>query len=761
MPAALSSIRCVLCALVFVIVAPLSFAADTDSDGIVNTTETFATVPVLGWYNAVNNVSAAGNSISFTGAPTGWNSQINSPYMNALGVGLSYRVSWTVATNPAINYSMVGLGRTESSSSYQDIDYALYNARGRLYIYESGTYVGVYGNLAVGSVLAIEVVGTELRYLHNNAVIHTVTIGLTSGLYLDTSFYSGAMTYNNFTAEPLVVTALGLDRDGDSYDNDVDHDSDNDSIPDSIEAGLVDSDLNGVVDDVNDIDTIIEAPDTDLDGIPDYLDLESNNPDNDGTDYDIDRFHFARHDTNGDGRIDGLDAEGGVDANNNGLDDLVEDADQDGTNNTLDPDDDNDGVLDINDAFPYDPDETDDTDGDGVGDNTDVFPTDPTETEDYDGDGIGDNADIDDDNDSIPDLVESRPSQDIVDWNNATNGVSATGSSVTYAGGSTGWNSQINSARMSFYGATDDYRVSWRVVDTGNTHYAMFGLAITESSASWNDIDYAFYVAGTRIYIYESGTYRMQLTQTVIPGTVLSQEFTGGNVIYKVDGVAVRTSSAAGSPDFYIDSSWYTGVRTYDSFKVEPINGNQITGADQDGDGIPNQYDLDSDNDLIPDVVEAGLVDADNDGIVDNLADQGSVTSPPNSDGDFQPDFLDLESNNASNDGTSYDIALGDFAAYDTNGDGLINSLDAEGGTDVNNNGWDDLAEFANRDSDGDGIDDSEDPYPNDPRNSGLRAACGQPGSCLVANKPATFGGHAMKPVPGIFAPQTPPLTLP
>ena len=42
---------------------------------------------------------------------------------------------------------------------------------------------------------------------------------------------------------------------------------------------------------------------------------------------------------------------------------------------------------------------------------------------------------------------------------------------------------------------------------------------------------------------------------------------------------------------------------------------------DFDGDGIPNQLDLDSDNDGIYDIVEAGGADTDNNGIADNLED--------------------------------------------------------------------------------------------------------------------------------------------
>lgn len=56
-------------------------------------------------------------------------------------------------------------------------------------------------------------------------------------------------------------------------------------------------------------------------------------------------------------------------------------------------DSDGDGVVDSEDAFPFDPSETKDSDGDGVGDNADAFPHDASETVDSDGDGYGDNSD--------------------------------------------------------------------------------------------------------------------------------------------------------------------------------------------------------------------------------------------------------------------------------------------------------------------------------------------------------------------------------
>ena len=92
------------------------------------------------------------------------------------------------------------------------------------------------------------------------------------------------------------------------------------------------------------------------------------------------------------------------------------DTDGDGTPDVNDTDDDNDGVLDSQDAFPLNKAESLDTDGDGIGNNVDtdddsdgvpdtkdLFPLDKNEFADFDLDGIGDNADLDDDADGIPD----------------------------------------------------------------------------------------------------------------------------------------------------------------------------------------------------------------------------------------------------------------------------------------------------------------------------------------------------------------------
>jgi len=104
------------------------------------------------------------------------------------------------------------------------------------------------------------------------------------------------------------------------------------------------------------------------------------------------------------------------------------DTDEDTLGDACDPDDDNDNVLDEDDAFPLDATETLDTDSDGTGNNADVdddndnvldgddaFPLDATESADTDLDGTGNNADqfpedalysADTDSDGMPDAWE-------------------------------------------------------------------------------------------------------------------------------------------------------------------------------------------------------------------------------------------------------------------------------------------------------------------------------------------------------------------
>jgi hypothetical protein len=88
--------------------------------------------------------------------------------------------------------------------------------------------------------------------------------------------------------------------------------------------------------------------------------------------------------------------------------------------------------------------------------------------------------------------------------------------------------------------------------------------------------------------------------------------------------------------------------------------------ADKDLDGIINQYDLDSDNDGIPDVVESYGVDTDGNGVIDNYVDTDN-------DGFSQ----NVDANNTGVAGSF--IGLG---AQDFDGDGVPNYLDSDSDND-------------------------------------------------------------------------------
>ncbi len=128
---------------------------------------------------------------------------------------------------------------------------------------------------------------------------------------------------DNIAASPLPVP----DTDGDSHPDYLDLDSDNDGITDLIEAGGVDADFDGKVDNFTDTNgdgmddplntatagTALPVPDTDADGASDYLDLDS---DNDGM---LDIMEAGLSDADKDGKVDGF-----VDADGDGLDDNVQ-----------------------------------------------------------------------------------------------------------------------------------------------------------------------------------------------------------------------------------------------------------------------------------------------------------------------------------------------------------------------------------------------------------------------------------------------------
>lgn len=167
------------------------------------------------------------------------------------------------------------------------------------------------------------------------------------------------------------------DTDGDGVPDVLDLDSDNDSINDVTEAALMDLDEDGFSDLGEGLTD--NPPDTDGDMVPDYRDVDSND---DGT-FDIEGTDDAALDGDSDGIVDDP-----TDMDRDGIRDPADgnplvygdgtDTDGDGINDSVDEDIDNDGIP-------------NDQDGSGI---------------DSDGDGINNDQDLDSDNDGIPDITE-------------------------------------------------------------------------------------------------------------------------------------------------------------------------------------------------------------------------------------------------------------------------------------------------------------------------------------------------------------------
>ncbi|MEM9980869.1 MAG: Ig-like domain-containing protein [Bacteroidota bacterium] len=248
------------------------------------------------------------------------------------------------------------------------------------------------------------------------------------------------------------------DTDLDGIINSFDLDSENDGIPDVIEAGGVDEDGNGIIDNFTDTDNDglsqnVDAnnsgaagsgdglgnPDQDGDGIPNTLDLDADNdgiPDiieAGGIDSNNDGIVDVSPDNNANGLIDVYDGNTlgtpltstGQDTNNDGRPDsyLQDNIDRDGQPNFLDIDADNDGIIDFIEAGIPDSNNDGQPDGsvgtDGWSDAVDALAD--LNLPNADSEGLPDYLDIDADNDGIPDNIEGQATTGYIAPANADN----------------------------------------------------------------------------------------------------------------------------------------------------------------------------------------------------------------------------------------------------------------------------------------------------------------------------------------------------
>ena len=483
-----------------------------------------------------------------------------------------------------------------------------------------------------------------------------------------------------------------FDTDGDGLADFRDTDSDNDTIPDSVEAGPVpnqpvDTDGDGAPDfreQDSDGDTLPDnveaggnpaAPvDTDQDGTPDFQDLDS---DGDTVPDNLEQPTAPLAPVSADADGDGILNDDDIDDDNDGILDVNEgagDTDGDGVMNQFDLDSDNDGLFDIQEAsVSLSQSLTLDTDGNGIVDGNsfgangfaDALEDSPESgipvfvLADVDGDGISDFLDIDSDNDSIFDTLENGHSDANVDGRFDVSGPVSAAGVIAGTGGA-------------FLDTDGDGVPDFRDLDSDNDSLADVLESLGVDSDGDGRID-GFVDANS------DGGNDLQAQQPVIPPDTdrdlindfrdLDSDNDSLSDLLETSGPALDVDNN-GQVDNFADAD---GDGRDDSVAANPPLLN-----DTDGDAFPDFRDLDSDSDGIFDIIEVNGVDADGDGVVDNMGD---------SDNDGIPNVVDSDATGGPD---------SDFDSIDDNFDATVNGL-----PDTDNDG---ISDNGDPDADGDGF---------------------------------------------------------
>lgn len=535
----------------------------------------------------------------------------------------------------------------------------------------------------------------------------------------DQKMHAGAVSA--IFLQSLTVPA-GPDSDGDGIRNQDDLDDDNDGILDTVE-GLVDDNGDGFPDG--------RSTDTDNDGTPDGLDLDS---DNDGILDNVEARTDVRAAQNLDQVPNGA-IDIGIDVGSNGIADVIEtsadsnelkyelpDSDGDGTPDFRDLDSDQDEIYDLVEAGGVD----NDTDGriDGFFDGDDKGVDDNVQASalplfDTDGDGVLDYRDVDSDGDSIPDIIEGGSSRS---FPTDTDGDGAPDYRENDSDGDgVSDRDEAGSNPLSPVDTDGDGISDYQDADSSPSG---------DGDSGGNDGDDSG-TGGLRPDVDADGIANQDDLDDDNDGILDSEE---GLIDADGDGFPdanSRDTDGDGTPDGHdLDSDndgildMYEGrlapatVARLDSFKIngaidirEPVGSNGVADSietsadsgqlqtslfDTDGDSIPDYIDLDSDNDGISDLVEAGGTDNNADGRIDGFVDQDDKGV----DDTVQSSALPLFDTDGD--------GIRDFQDTDSDNDGLPDSAETTGNlatpTDTDGDG---AADYREQDSDDDGVSDT------------------------------------------------------
>ncbi len=468
--------------------------------------------------------------------------------------------------------------------------------------------------------------------------------------YKDADFSTGVGgdTINTFG----VWTSIDSDNDG--VPNHFDLDSDNDGIPDNVEGQLTNGyEIPDGIVDGDGVDTAYtggKTPvDTDSDGTPDYLELDS---DNDGV---LDNTEA--------GLV--LSGEVGV----NGLDNNYDNGDN---------------YVDVNGSF--DGSQTDnfpDIDSD-VYSGGDVDYRDDTFTIDTDGDGVNDEIDLDDDNDGILDSVEQSTdgvcvgADKTLDWgdsnefdSNAAFGVDPT---IVNGGITTESKVEIALTRKTTVGSNSSYLIGNSAVSNNtdayvftqragsaaiSRHFFTFKAPVKDLGFTIYDIDEDNGAGGTSkdkieiIITKQDGSSYTLVSGTDYPTPDPDITDLGSNTFEANNGDSNEDLVISQIP-VYITKIQIVFTNTgsgsiSDDHNLAIGNFTYCSPLDSDGDGIFDYIDLDADNDGIPDNIEAQSTEnyippSGSYGVTGIDLAYSTGLTVVNTDGDSLPDYLDLDS---------------------------------------------------------------------------------------------------------------------
>ena len=145
------------------------------------------------WTNVSAQIQVTANSIQKVSGTNAWDAGAVSSQLIVAGDGYMEFTPGETQTN-----RMCGLGNTDSSAYYGDIEYAFYvDGSGGLSIYESGNLRGSFGTYAASDRLKVAVEGGVVKYYRNGTLVYTSTVAPTYPLQVDTSLNTvNAGVYN-------------------------------------------------------------------------------------------------------------------------------------------------------------------------------------------------------------------------------------------------------------------------------------------------------------------------------------------------------------------------------------------------------------------------------------------------------------------------------------------------------------------------------------------------------------------------------------